>query len=109
MADNPVWDEEKNELRVMNGKCSTCIFGPKSLILAQDTRKLIAKARQDPEGGNIICHKTIKVFAGDVPGAMCYGYWARFFQYTFLGRLARSWDLIHWWKEPEKKCSESSS
>lgn len=105
MADNPVWDEENNELRVMDGKCSTCIFGPNSIYPPKATRKLIAKTLED-EAGNIICHKTIKHFAGDAPGAMCYGFWARYFQHTFLGRLARSWDLIHWWKEPEDQCSE---
>lgn len=103
MTDNPVWDEKNNELRVMESKCSTCIFGPNSILYASSTRKLIAQAREDPENGNIVCHKTIKAFAGDVPGAMCYGFWHRFFQHTFLGRLARSWDLIHWWSE-EKDC-----
>lgn len=104
--DNPVWDEEAHELRVMERKCSACIFGPSSILLAKDTRNLVAKARQD-DAGNIICHKTTKVFAGDVPGAMCHGYWTRFFQHTHLGRLARTWNLVHWWKEEE--CSGSSS
>lgn len=106
MADNPVWDEERRELRVMESKCSTCIFGPNSIYPAKATRELIASASTD-EAGNIVCHKTIKILAGDVPGAMCYGYWDRFFQHTSLGRLARFWNVIRWWKEPENQCSES--
>lgn len=94
-----MWDVENSDLRVMERKCSTCIFGPDSLLTAAATRELVAKAQAD-DGGNIICHKTIKAHAGDVPGAMCYGYWHRFFRHTFLGRLARAWDLVHWWSEP---------
>lgn len=102
MADNPVWDEDKHELRVMDGKCSTCIFGPNSILLAEDTRKLIARARSDEIGGNVICHKTIKAFAGDVPGAICRGFWDRYFKHTILGRLAQLEDLIVWWPEPKE-------
>lgn len=103
MADNPVWDEEKRELRVMERKCSTCIFGPSTILEPSSFRKLVKEAQSNGDGGSVVCHKTIKAFAGDVPGAMCYGYWHRFFRNTFLGRLARSWDLIHWWPEPKNE------
>lgn len=100
MPDNPVWDEKENVLRVMQQKCDTCIFGPNSILLAQDTRNLVHRSSGDGDGGNIVCHKTIKIFIGEGKGAICRGDWDRRVKHTILGRLALSWGIVLWW-EPE--------
>lgn len=95
-GDNPVWDEEEHTLRVMEEKCSTCILGPNSILLAEDTRNLVGKAKTDAFG-NVVCHKTIKLFIGDGPGAICRGYWEHHGKHTIWGRLAVIEKVIKWW------------
>lgn len=100
MADNPVWDEEEHELRVMKEKCDTCIYGPNSIILAADTRNLHRRATADPMG-NIVCHKTIKLFIGEGKGAICHGHWLNHARKTIWGRLAVLDNVIRWWTKAD--------
>lgn len=106
MADNPVWDEEEHILRVMEAKCDTCILGPNSILLAADTRKLIGRANTDTFG-NVICHKTIKLFIGDGLGAICRGHWDKYSRHTFWGRVAILDNLIKWWN-PKRDAPEKA-
>ena len=103
MADNPVWDEEEHVLRVMGEKCDTCIFGPNSVLLAEDTRNLARRSAEDQVAGNIVCHKTIKIFIGDGKGAICRGDWDRRVKRSLIGQLAVAEDLIVWWKPETDK------
>lgn len=101
MTDNPVWDDDEHVLRVMAEKCSTCVFGPNSILLAEDTRNLVNRAKTD-EFGTVICHKTIKLSIGDGPGAVCFGYWDHHGKNTLWGRLAVVEKVIVWWKTPKE-------
>lgn len=106
MADNPVWDEEEHILRVMEAKCDTCIFGQNSIISPESFRALIEQTKHD-DFGNVVCHKTIKTYAGDVPGAICRGHWDGFSRHTFWGRLAILDNLIKWWN-PKRDAPEKA-
>lgn len=95
MADNPVWDDKENVLRIMKSRCDTCIFGRNSIILPEDRDNLVARANSEPMG-NVICHKTIKLFIGDGEGAICNGWWRRFGVRTLWGRLAILENVVRW-------------
>lgn len=96
----PVWDEHNNVLRVMKAKCSTCIYGPNSLVRGSTTRAVEADAADD-EYGFIQCHHTLPSISGrDDIGAICRGWWDRFSGKRWIFRLAKRDNVVSYVEEP---------
>jgi hypothetical protein len=99
-----VFDPETHDLRVMEDKCSTCIFGDHTTraATARRVREMVEETRQDELGmGHIPCHHTLPYSSPpQTKSAICRGWWDLEGKKTWWGRLAIQWELVKWWKEP---------
>lgn len=98
-----VFDMETGRLRVMDGKCTTCIFRPGNLMNLSKGRvaQMVEETRKDPFG-HIPCHHTIPC-TGQDKGAVCRGWWDGYAKEKFWARMAVAMKLIDGWKEPKEK------
>lgn len=97
-----VFDMETGRLRVMEDKCSTCIFRPGNLMYLTPGRvaQMVEETRADPYG-HITCHHTLPwADPRQEKGAVCRGWWDGYAREKFWARMAVAMKLIDWWKEP---------
>jgi hypothetical protein len=85
-ADTDVTDRAAGRVRVLAPACSTCIFGPGSIVSAA-RRDEVTRANLEA-GALLTCHATLTGNPHGAVPAVCAGFWARHGRDTLCGRLA---------------------
>jgi hypothetical protein len=89
-----------NKVRVLDGKCTTCIFRPGNLMHLEPgvVKALVEGAVNDPTGGgHIACHDTL-----DLPAAaICRGFWDAHADKIALLQLAQRMGVVEYVPPPD--------
>lgn len=73
-------------VRVLAPACSTCIYGPGSIV--SPARRDEVTAANLAADALLTCHHTLPGMSDDMDPAVCAGFWARHWRDVITGRLA---------------------